>query len=129
METCVVFRVERVASEHPHTSEKGRELMDERVLRYSLLTHGDQANYMRLVNTPRWRERADEYIEEVKSPSYSQSGLIFLFLWLSTIIRGRYFHADRERAKRIQNFLNNMQMKYDCDSIDYTVFPGYERWQ
>jgi hypothetical protein len=117
-------------SEHLHTTEKGRALWDEGVLRYSLLTQEDQAIYMRLVNVPRWRERADECREQVKSTFYNLRSPIFpLFLWLSTLIRGRYFHADRKRAKRIQNFLNDTQVKYDSDSIDHTDFPGFERWQ
>jgi len=114
--------------------------MDDKVLRFSLLTKEDQASYTWLVNAPRWEERVDEYKKEkeqdrignnplVNSLAFLSGSYSFDFRPLFTIMRGRFFHYDQKRAKRIQNFLKDMQMKYGCDSIDPTHFPGSARWQ
>jgi hypothetical protein len=117
-----------LAEPHHRTSEKVRELMDDKVLTFSQLTAEDRAIYMELVNAPRWREQAEEYKERAENAG--RSALNYELLRLYTIIRGCYFHYDQKRAERIQNFMKDMQVKYDCDSIDRRVFPGYdERWQ
>jgi len=132
-----------LAEPHHRTSEKVREPMDDKVLTFSQLTTEDQAIYMRLVGAARWREQAEEYKELAnREPSVleayiegltqrsNRSPLFYQLLRLGTIIRGRYFHYDQKRAERIQSFLKEMQVKYDCDSIDRRVFPGSEeRWQ
>jgi hypothetical protein len=105
--------------------------MDDKVLTYSQLTAEDRAIYMGLVNAPRCREQAEEYKEQAENRWGGRGSLLaYELLRLYTIIRGRYFHYDEKRAERIQIFLKDMQVKYDCDSIDRRVFPGSdERWQ
>ena len=113
-----------LAEPHHCTSEKVREPMDDKVLTFSQLTAEDQAMYMRLVGAARWREQAEEYGQDFGNPR------IYPLLQLITIIRGRFFHYDQKRAERIQSFLKEMLVKYDCDSIDRLAFPGSEeRWQ
>ena len=97
------------------------------VLLYSLLTHEDQATYRRLVKTLRWREQVEKYNELDKSNPYSETSYTPHLLYY--FIRGRFFHYDQKRTKRILNFLKDMQLKYDCNSVDPTHFPGSERWQ
>ncbi len=101
--------------------------MDDKVLTFSQLTAQDRAIYMRLVMTLRWREQVEKY-EELDKWTDAESSYD-LQRWFYSI-RGRYFHYDQKRADRIQNFLKDMLVKYDCDSIDRRTFPGSEdRWQ
>jgi len=116
---------------HHRISEKVREPMDDKVLTYSQLTAEDRSIYMELVNAPRWREQAEEYKQQAENIWEGRGSVLANeLLRFYTIIRGCYFHYDEKRAERIQSFLKDMQVKYECDSIDRRVFPGSdERWQ
>jgi hypothetical protein len=99
--------------------------MDDKVLTLSKLTAEDRAIYMRLVMSLRWREQVEKYNELGANVEDGYDAQRWFYM-----IRGLFFHYDQKRAKRIQNFLNDMQLKYDCDSIDRKTFPGSEdRWQ